>query len=571
MAVDPSSSGDDTRARDRLMIEKARRLSDKQSHAAGSDRRWTKGGKPIPGYRLIKEIGWGGSGSAWLAVAEGGIRVVLKRIDLRTPLGQRELRAMKDLAPSVDAKAHLIGVQKFKVLTRHKELVIVLTYVPGGTLRKMITNRKRYSFFQRVSVVHKIALLLDSLHKNGVHRDIKPENILLDKQGNPFLSDFGLWVPTEALARPDARTGEGSPGYRSPEQARREILDGRSDLYSLGVVLYELLCGRKPRVLSNDSLRPPREVDPRVPCGLEEVCMQTLSMRPEDRPQTGRDLADDLVWAVGYDVHEPPHDNDPRHTFNDLHRVRGATWALCRAIHPRRCQSIKVALHTLALAAFRKWSSPDWPRRPWHEVMPIIDPRSISAELPADIRPGQLLRCPAGLGLAVMRRGRTRVLAFPDHELFFYLIACTLYEATGNGDATPLCEQPFPYDMHRFLAAMVREPGAGPARRSWQVLRNLRGWLSDVGQPGRVRDFAAFQLGMARAVSALDTLHRVIEHDDNVELVIYAAMALDWARDRRSLEPLGRRLGIENDEDINHALFNAITSISQGRNSDHHT
>src|SRR4029077_3862299 len=181
---------------------------------------------------------------------------------------------------------------------------VVSKLIEGSDLAVRIA-KARPSFRDSAELVATIADALHYAHTRGlVHRDIKPANILIDAAGKPCVADFGLALRDEDFGKGGGLAG--TPSYMSPEQARGEghLVDGRSDIFSWGVVFYELLTGRRP--FRGDSLpqiieqvtqaeaRPPRQIDDTIPRELERICQKMLSKRASERYSTAKDVAEDL-------------------------------------------------------------------------------------------------------------------------------------------------------------------------------------------------------------------------------------------------------------------------------------
>jgi hypothetical protein len=267
--------------------------------------------QPLPGtlgnrYRIEGLIGQGGFGRVYRAFDEELQRTVAIKIS-RTPnpngLNQpdtllREARRVAQLRHPGIVSVHDIGRED-------GHCFIVADFIGGQSLAAEIA-KERPSPSSARDLIAEVAEHLHYAHEQGfVHRDIKPANILLDKEGKPLLTDFGIAATTTELSE-GQEVSSGTLPYMAPEQVAGEVqlIDGRTDIYALGVVLYELLTGshpfqaRTPTALREQILfrqpKPPSTSNPAIPKELERICLRCLAKHPADRYSSAHDLAEAL-------------------------------------------------------------------------------------------------------------------------------------------------------------------------------------------------------------------------------------------------------------------------------------
>jgi tRNA A-37 threonylcarbamoyl transferase component Bud32 len=267
----------------------------------------------VANYPVIRKLGEGATSEVFLCNDPfRGREVAVKRIfpeALRDPVRGRLFRKLFFTEASLAGKLqHPHIAQIFDAGIGEDSGYIVMEYVPGGTMERFCAPENLLPIEQVLEIAFKCARALAFAHSQGVtHRDIKPGNILYATgPADVRIGDFGLAM--NRGAETTQVTGVGSPAYMSPEQIRDELVDYRTDLYSLGVVMYQMLTGRLPyRGTNKFSIifqitqydpPPPSSLRPEVPGSLDRIVRRAMQKDASQRYQSGDELAEDLIEAL---------------------------------------------------------------------------------------------------------------------------------------------------------------------------------------------------------------------------------------------------------------------------------
>lgn len=270
-------------------------------------------------YRILKRIGSGGMAEVFKAIDTVLDREVAVKILLQQYIHDNDfINRFRREAQSAASLSHKNVVSILDVGEEEDIYFIVMEYVEGSTLKELIQKKGSLPVKEALDITKKIASALEHAHNNNiVHRDIKPHNILIGKYGEVKVTDFGIARAASQATITHTGSVLGSVHYLSPEQAKGGHTDEKSDIYSLGIVLYEMVTGKLP--FSGDSpisvalkhlqenFTYPRDINPDIPQSVENIILRALVKDPNRRYQSAEEMLGDLETAL-----DPSRINEPQ-------------------------------------------------------------------------------------------------------------------------------------------------------------------------------------------------------------------------------------------------------------------
>jgi serine/threonine protein kinase len=281
-------------------------------------------GQTLGKYRITEHLGSGGMSEVYKAYQPGLDRYVAIKV-LHSFLAQEQdfLTRFQREAKFAAMLRHpnIIQVYDFDFDEETNSYYMVMEYVNGISLKTRLQNMAKkgemMGLSESVQIVIAIANALDYAHQHGtVHRDVKPANIMFNEDGQPILTDFGIAKMVDVAGLTASGAMVGTPAYMAPEQGMGQAGDERSDIYSLGVILYQLTTGHRPFDADtplgvalkhiNAPLPPPIVINPNLPRSIEAVTLKALAKDPDNRYQTAKEFATELKKAAAGEAIEPP-------------------------------------------------------------------------------------------------------------------------------------------------------------------------------------------------------------------------------------------------------------------------
>lgn len=284
-------------------------------------------------YKIVDRLGKGSVGEVYLAHDPHIDRKVALKVLHKEHLASKKIikRFIKE-AKAIGRLSHPSIVSVYDVGKDHGTIYIAMEYLEGRPLNEVLQSEK-FDIATTVDIGRQVAAALDYAHQKGiVHRDVKPSNMIITDNHQVKLTDFGIAHFEDASITLQTCSGDilGTPAYMSPEQVGGRDVDGRSDLYALGVILYELLVGKRPfientltalfKAITQHNLIPPEKANPSIPSGLSDIVVKAMDRNPGRRYQSGAALVSALCQYL-------PDDKTVFKPLKSRKKIMGFGWA----------------------------------------------------------------------------------------------------------------------------------------------------------------------------------------------------------------------------------------------------
>lgn len=289
----------------------------------------SKGQKINERYEIVKSIGEGGMANVYLAndkILDRKVAVKVLRGDLSSD--DKFIRRFQREALSVSNLSHPNIVEVYDVGEEDGEHYIVMEYIDGKTLKQLLKKRESLTLTEVIDIMTQLTDGISHAHESYIiHRDIKPQNIMIEDNGRIKITDFGIAMALNATQLTQTNSVMGSVHYLPPEQANGKASTIKSDIYSLGILMYELLTGTVPfrgdnaveiaLKHMNDKIPSIRKQDPSIPQSVENILLKATAKNPRNRYDSAKEMYEDLLHSL-----EEEHSNDKKISFeypeNDL-------------------------------------------------------------------------------------------------------------------------------------------------------------------------------------------------------------------------------------------------------------
>lgn len=339
-------------------------------------------------YRIIRSLGEGGMANVYLAhdlILDRDVAVKLLRLDLRDDPKTIKRFQREALATTELVHPHIVSL--YDVGEENGMQYLVMEYVKGMDLKNYIKEHFPLPLQQVIDIMEQILSAVATAHAhNIIHRDLKPQNILIDEHGNAKITDFGIAVALSEHTMTQTNTILGSVHYLSPEQARGSMATKQSDIYSLGIILYEMLTGSVPfkgetavsialKHFQNE-IPSVRDFDAEIPQALENVVLRATAKDPRDRYATVADMASDLLTTlsetrVGEKRFEPEDLGNDETKIMPSADIAAAIAANRRADAAKKSQEAPTTTGPITQSSEQTSADAPLPKRSWSKRHPI--------------------------------------------------------------------------------------------------------------------------------------------------------------------------------------------------------